>query len=186
MDILPLQVLKDEKAPAIALLAVLIKLYGVEAMQSQPAIIRNEIERDYSIHFTDLQSDKLQAAIVALTTNLIEEQWEAFKTCMHLFCGIPDSFEDFSILEPEYIAGGLAELYAIKDEETDDFSDEVKRFAGQSFYEYGMCTAPDVFPDALMPVSASKCDCTEKSEALTDIFHERTETITQYMKNLKL
>jgi hypothetical protein len=184
MDILALETLKDEKAPAIALLAVVTNKYGQDAWEWHPGILRDEIERDFGIEITDLQSDKIHAALTILTTNMFEEQWEVFTTCCHLLSNIPYDFDDFVPLEPEYIAGALAEVYLLKEDNEDEFSDQVRAFAGQSFHAYGLCKPPSIFPDAIMP--EVDCDSGEKDEALSDIFNERTNYIKDYMSKLKL
>ena len=88
-----LDVLKDEKAPAIALLSIVVQRYGVEAFDWQPEFLRDEIKNDFNVELSDLQSDKLQAAITILKTDLFETQWEVFKTVCHLLNNTPDLFE---------------------------------------------------------------------------------------------
>lgn len=183
---LSLDILKDEKAPAIALLGVALRQYGTECFDWHPAILRVELEDDYNISLSDLQSDKLQAAITILTSNAFEDQWEVFTTCCHLLCNVHYEFTDFTPLEAEYIAMALPEVYLIKDNDVETFSDEVRAFAGNAFHEYGMFCSPEIFPDALMPVcdEAGKIEQSEKSEALTELFNTRKESIETYFSNL--
>lgn len=177
-----LEVLKDEKAPAIALLHVVIKKYGVEAFEWQPEFLRDEIKHDYGTELTDLQSDKLQAAITILTTDLFESQWEVFKTICHLLNSTPDNFEDTTPLEAEELASALAQYRLIVGTEgTPPFSDEVNAFAGVVFYNYGLSEPPSIFPSALMPGHAVKADPTEKSQALSEIYDARTKDIIAYV-----
>ena len=186
MSTMPLNVLKDEKAPAMALLAVAIKRYGVESLEWSPEILRAELEDDYDIKLSDLQSDKLQAAATILTTDAFEQEPWVFTTCCHLLCSVPYEFSDFSPIEPEYIAMALAEVYLIRDGDLEEFGDEVRAFAGKAFHDYGMMCAPAIFPQALMPGcdEQGKVEESDKSEAMTELFNARTAHITKYMEEL--
>ena len=179
-------VLKDEKAPTIALLAVVLKKYGVEAIHWQPELLREELESDSGLTLTDLQSDKIQAGMTILATDLFEAQWEVFKTVCHLLNSTPDSFEEATTLEAEELATAMAHYRLIigEDEEKAKFSDEVLAYAGVVFYHYGMSEAPAIFPKALMPASAQKSDPTEKNEALSELFDARTDAIKAYVATL--
>lgn len=180
---LPLSVLKDPNAPAAALLLVVIQKYGMGCFDTIPQLLAEQIQSDFDVKLPELQLDKIQAAMVLVTTDWVEDQWEAFSTCIHLFSGISDSFEDFSTPEPEYIAKALADIYDLKGEES-GFSDEVLGYCGFIFHEHGLCKAPSIMPDAIMP-EANECDSDEKDEALTEIYNERKQYIIDYMKELE-
>lgn len=147
MNKLPLGILRDEKAPAIALLALVTNKYGTECYEWEPQILKSELENDFSIKLSDLQSDKIQAAIVVLTTELYEDQYEVFETCSHLLNNQEDTFEDVTPLEAEEIISALAHAQLILEGQEDrlNFSDEVNAYVGHIFYEYGFCTSPKLF-----------------------------------------
>lgn len=183
----PLQVLKDEEAPASALLCIALKKYGTDCLDWAPEILRAELESDYGIEISDLQSDKLQAAITIFSTNLFEDQWEVFVTCCHLLNNIYDTFLDFIPLEAEYIAAALAEASILKNEEFEGFSDEVKTFAGLVFHEYGMSKPPDIFKDAIIVAKTGDDKINmEKNEALNEIYDARKKTVQEYLESLEL
>lgn len=179
---LSLDVLKDEKAPVIALVAAVLKKYGTEAMNWQPELLRNEIESDYGLTMSDLQSDKIQAGFSILVTDLFESQWEVFKTICHLLNNTPDSFEDPTPLEAEELATAIAHYRLIigDDPEKAKFSDEVRAYVGVVLYHYGMSEPAAIFPTALMPASV-KSDPTEKDAALNELFDAKTKAIQEYM-----
>jgi len=180
-----LDVLRDEKAPALALLAVVLRQYGVEALEQQPEFLRQELDSDFGVTLTDLQSDKIQAAIVVLTTDLFESQWEVFKTVCHLLNGTPDSFEDTTPLEAEELALALAHYDLIRGEDDKPaFSHEVLQYAGTVFYHYGMSEAAAIFPLAMMPSSVVTADPTEKNQALSAIYDARLKDIREYIGSL--
>lgn len=182
-----LNVLKDDKAPAVALLLIVLAKYGKEGLERQPEFLRDEIQLDFDITLDDLQSDKIQAAMTILTTDLFESQWEVFKTVCHLLNNTPDSFEDHTAIEAEELAVALAHYRLIIGEDPDHpFSDEVKAYAGLVFYEYGMSEAPAIFPQAIMPERAVKADPTEKNQALNDLYDARTADLLKYVQEIKV
>lgn len=185
---LPLQVLKDENAPAMALLAIVLHKFGVESLSMLPELLREKIEQEFGYQISDLQSDKLQAAITVLSSNLHKEQWEVFKTVVLLFNSIADEFDTFEFIEAEHLAAGLAEIALIEDSltETEPYSDEVKAFVGNIMANYGFCKPPKIFPDAIMPPSNGVCDVHEKDEALQEIFNTKTKYTTDYLSKLEL
>lgn len=180
-----LDVLKDEKAPAIALLYLVLRKYGVDAFYWQPEFLREEIQDDFSVALSDLQSDKLQAAITILQTDLFENQWEVFETICHLLNNTADSFEDSSILEAEEVAAALAQYrLLVGSEGSPPFSDEVNAGVGVVLYNYGMSEAPPIFPTAVLPAHTVKADPTSKSQALSELYDERTKDILAYVQSI--
>lgn len=181
-----LDVLKDEKAPALALVAVVLRKYGVESLGWQPEFLRDEIKSDFNVDMSDLQSDKIQAGFTILQSDLFQNQWEVFKTVCHLLNNTPDSFEDPTPLEAEELASALAhyKLFVENGEDVPAFSDEVKAYIGVVFYHYGMSEAGAIFKDALMPSSATKADPSDKNSALSEIYDTRSKAITAYIQTL--
>lgn len=177
------QVLKDEKAPASALLAVFLKKYGTEGLEWDPQVIRMEIEEDFDLKLSDLQSDKLQAAITVLTTETFESQWPVFETCCHLFNNIPDDMETLDPLEAEELIAGICEATLIRHEKL-EYSDEVRSYAGLVFYEYGLSEAPELFPHALLPQTHDSDD-SGKNEALREIFNAHLSYVRGYLAKIQ-
>jgi len=179
------QILKDENAPAAALICVLATQYGSDCFAWEPEILRNELDDDFGIELSDLQSDKIQAGITVLTTNMYETNIRTFEVCTRLFNGSPQDFEDFEPLEAEELVAGLTEVLLLKMEEL-EFSAEVNAYAGRVFYDYGFCSTPKLFPTALLPEGKPKvCDDLEKNEALQEIFEERLKVTKEYLENIK-
>ena len=180
-----LDVLKDEKAPAIALVAVVVRKYGMEASEWQPEFLRDELKSDFGVEISDLQSDKIQAGFTILTTDAFQSQWEVFKTVCHLLNNTSDSFDDPTPLEAEELASALAHYKLFVDDGDDmpPFSDEVKAYIGVVLYHYGMSEPALIFKDALMPHSV-KADPSEKNAALGEIYDVRTKGIVDYTMSL--
>lgn len=188
MHDLPLTYLKQPQTPAIVLLTLALSRYGTECLEWEPELLRDELSTDYGIPITGLQSDKLQAAITALTTDMIEQTWKVFETTFGLFCGLHEDFSSVSPLEAEYLALGLAEFELLKlgDEDGINYSDEVAAYAGHIFHEYGLVNAPDIAPWALMPVGhGEKVDDSEKREVLRELYLARREYLIGLMERVR-
>ena len=181
-------VYKDEKAPAYALLIVVLKKYGLDSLEWEPELLRAEIEKDYDIHLSDLQQDKIQAAMNILTSDHYEHDWRVFEVSSHLLNNQPMDHEDVCPLEAEEIAVALAEVRLIKTDTLDEgekfeFGDEVRAYAGHIFYEYGMHKSPKIFPKAIMPKS-NEADDKGKNEALKEIFDAHAAYVLDYLEKI--
>lgn len=178
------QIFTDEKTPLIALLWAVTKNYESAAFDWFPAILRNEIESAIDHDISDLQADKIQAAITIATSNMYETDLRTFEVCSRLAAHTPQDFEDFEPLEAEELIVGLVNAYLIKGEKL-DFSDEVEVYAGKVFYDYGFHNAPELFPTAILPADRnSEGSDAEKNEALKEIFDSSLKEIQVYMEAL--
>lgn len=175
----PKTILEDQKAPATALLALVTKAYGSEAYEWDPMTLKVELQTDYKCEITDLQSDKIQAAITILTTDQYEQNIVVFEALNHLLNHQETDLDEMDPLEAEELIIGLTEAYMIKAEEM-DFSPEVRAYAGVVFYSYGMHQPPTLFPQALMRNFEGNDD--EKNEALQEIFDEKLKLVLNYIK----
>lgn len=178
----------DQKAPAYALLVVTIRKYGFEFLDVEPALLRHEIEKDYDIKLTELQSNKLQAAITILTTNMFETDWRVFECCVNVLNNEATDCDSVNPAEAEEIAVALAEFALIKNDssEKDDpveYDDEIRAYAGRMFFDYGFHSAPDLFPSAIMPASAPSDD-KEKNAALEELFKAQVDYVLNYVDKL--
>ena len=172
------QILEDEKAPVLALIALITKEYGEECYAWESAVLRAELQEDFNCTVSDLQSDKIQAGIVLLTTEVYESNISVFETTNYLLNNQPDNIEELNPLEAEELIYGLTEAYLIKGEKI-NFSPEVRVYAGQIFHDYGMHKPPVLFPDAIM--QEREGDDTSKNEALQELFDEKIKTLKEYI-----
>ena len=187
---LPIQVLKDHKAPAIALLLVALSTFGLECVTWDPSILRAELEKDFELALTDLQSDRLQAAVLIYSApSVVVDSWEAFETVANLLNNQHDTFEDISPLEAEDIATALAHIQLIL-QGTDhvyDFSSEVLAYVGIIFHNYGCCKAPDILSQAIMPVcNGNDSADVAKNQALHEIFEASNKWLKAYIDTIVL
>lgn len=177
------QILKDEKAPVLVLIALITKEYGEECYHWEPLVLKAELQEDFEVELSDLQSDKIQAGITILTTDQYETNVPVFETLNYLLNNQPDDLEDFNPLEPEELICGLTEAYLIRGEKL-DFSPEVRVYAGLVFHEYGMHKPPTLFPEAIMKEREGNDD--SKNEALQELFDEKIKLIKKYLDNAQL
>jgi hypothetical protein len=187
---LSIDVFKDKKAPGFILLGVVLKKYGMECLEYEPALLRDQIEKDYELSLTQLQIDKLQAAMAVMTTDSFYTDWRVFEATCHLFHDEPIDTTLVNPLDAEDIAIGLAEATMIKNDTIEDadelvFDDEVRAYAGRIFYEYGLCKAPKIFPTAIMPPKTGTCaNDKDKNDALTELFDLHSEKIIDYVDRI--
>ena len=174
----PKQVFEDEKAPASVLLVVATKKYTPECYDWEPEILKAELHKDLDCEISDLQSDKLQAAILTLTTEAYENNLKIFETINHLFNHQADNLDEFNPLEAEELICGLTEAYMIRGEEI-AFSPEVRAYAGLIFHEYGFHKPPSLFHQAIMQEREGNDD--EKNEALQEIFDAKIKIVEEYI-----
>ena len=179
----PKQVLEDEKSPASVLLVLVTKKYGQECYEWEPAVLKAELQQDLNCEISDLQSDKLQAALTILTTDLYENNIKVFETTNHLFNHQHDNLDELNPLEAEELICGMTEAYMIRGEPI-VFSPEVRVYAGQIFYDYGMHKPPTLFSQAIMQEKDG--DDSGKNEALQEIFNEKIKITEEYLKQCTL
>ena len=173
------EIIEDPKAPVIALIWLVTRLYGSECYSWDPAVLRAELQEDLECTVTDLQSDKIQAGITLLTTDMYETNVKVFETLNHLINHQHDELDELNPLEAEEIICGLTEAYMIKLEDL-EFTPEIRVYVGQIFYDYGMHKPPTLFPKALMHESDGNDG--SKNEALLEIFNAKIERVTKYLK----
>lgn len=169
----------DPQAPVLVLLWLVTKEYGEECYHWEPEVLRMELDEDFSCEITDLQSDKIQAGITILTTELYETDIAVFETLNYLLNHQPDDLDTFNPMEAEELICGLTEAYLIKAEEI-DFSPETRVYAGMVFYDYGMHRPPTLFPRAIM--EEKEGDDTEKNAALQELFDEKLRITKEYLE----
>lgn len=177
------QIYLDPNAPALALLIIFLSTYGSEALEWDSQLIRNEIEKDYAISLEDLQSDKLNAAIEILTSNLYEENWNVFETCSHLLANVAVDHSVVTPLQVEEIIKALAEAYLIRHESL-EFCPDINLYVGQIFHDFGMSKAPKLFSSAIMP-DGNISDDREKNDALQELFDKHVNDVVEYVGQLE-
>lgn len=186
---IPIKVFKDEKAPAFALLSATLQAFGTEIIETEPELLKEEIEKKYDLTLSQLQSDKIQAAMVVMATNQFEEDWRVFETVCNVFCNQAVDPDVVNPAEAEEIATALAEVALIRNCITSEdevglrFSDEVRAYAGKMFYEYGFSKPPSIFPSAIMPANVVECDDTPKNDSLLELFSTKAELIVAYLED---
>jgi hypothetical protein len=178
------EIYKDKQAPAVVLLLVASKEYGMDVLDWEPELVREQIEKDHSITLPTINHDKLHAAITILTTESFEDDWRVFETCCMLFTNTIVDHDEINELEAEDLIVGIAEASLIKqcgleDKEKIIYGDEVRAYAGLVFHNYGMHKPPKLFPQAIMPESV-KSDDKDKNEALQQIFDAHVDYIIGY------
>lgn len=190
-----ISVLKDLEAPASALLYVALKQYGTDCIDWHPMLLRRSIYEDFGIEITGHQSDKLQVLLLALSSDSYTDQWEVFEKSLNILSNAPDDFEYVNPINAEQLALGLAELdtslpyHAHLPEaecEPQCYSDEVKAYVGHILYEFGMSSAPKIFPTAIFPeCNHSPESDKDKSNVLDEVYRTQKDHIKDYIESIE-
>jgi hypothetical protein len=165
---------------------VALAKYGTECFNWEPELLRKEIEEDFNIEMSDLQSDKLQTAILIYTTDQFESNWHAFHVGCHL---LNNEYADHVVfdqpLEAEYIIGALPEINFLRADDGIKFSDEVNAYAGLTFAEYGCAKPPTLFPTAIMPKGLVDAEMAEKNAALDELYQAKKDSLDKYLAKVQ-
>lgn len=187
---------------ATTLLAILLDSYGTEFFDWEPLSLRHQIKDDFGATMPEINENKVWALVTALTTNQFYKYWEIFsQTCRVLNNDEPD-FADFTPVDPEDLAWGVAEVLINdppdKEMGNEEFSHEISSYAGIILYENGIWQPPKVLDFADIPVdksvslesafvddadmfAASQLNQTNRSKELTDFVKEKLGMLKQQL-----
>jgi len=180
------QVLEDDKAPLVALLATVLSELGEDCKGWEGPVLTAELQEKYGCTISPLQSDKIQAALLVLFGDSFTEHWRTFEFVCHLATGNHASLEVVEPLKAEELVMALADILTIHHGDY-KFSDEVSRYAGEVFWDYGMKTAPAIFPGAVFPLgTVQDGDDTDHHKALMDLYTERVEEVSSYTLSIDI
>ena len=164
--------------------------YGTEFFDWEPEVLRIEVLADFGVNLSDTQSDKIQAAIIIISTDHFENDWHTFNCCIHGLSGEPFSYDELYPVDAEQIAAAIPEVEVIRNHylgEGFNFSAEVNAYAGMIFSEYGLFFAPSEFPTAIMPAlpgEHSSDSQVEKKEALAELYSAKKSKIAEFTDHL--
>lgn len=181
------KLLQDEKTPAAVCLGICIKEVEDEnndLLYWEPEVLRSYLE-DEGVELTDMQHDKIQAAIGVLTTDYFENDLSVFETTCELFNNRSSYLTEQDIIEWEDLARGHCEATIIRHESI-EYSKEILAYIGIILHEQlGLDSPPTIFPDAI--IVSSSVDTTEEfkeaDEALTELFNAYKDHILSYKKD---
>ena len=140
---------------ATALLAMVLDEYGTEAFEWEPEALNAQLRDDFHITLPEVNSDKIWALIVAMTTNQFFTNPEIFlNTCKALAHDGAD-FSTFRPVTPEELAWGVTEVLLNNPPDQNlgntGFSEEVASMSGMLLYQQGVLQAPTQLQFAMYP-----------------------------------
>jgi hypothetical protein len=187
MEKLSISLFKDEHTPVIALLGLVIRKYTTACFNWEPETLREAIQDDYNIVLSGLQSDKIQAGITLLSTNLFEENIKVFENVCYLLNNQADDLDTINPIGAEEMVCALAHVFCITGDDFTPFaSPEVRAYAGEVFYTYGLHAPPIFFMNAIMK-NCPLCDVVNEEliQALEELYNEKVEQLTKYLDENK-
>jgi len=149
------EVLEDEKSFGTCLLALVLDNYGTEAFDWEPDTLRMQLKDDFSATLPLVNHDKLWSLIVAMTTNQFQLSAEIFSQTCRALNGDEAEFADFSPVDPDDLAWGVAEVVYNDPPDpqlgNNEFSHEVARYTGLVLYNNGVLEPPKFLQFAEYP-----------------------------------
>jgi len=203
--IMPKDVMGSDESFATVLLMVLLDMYGTEALEWEPEVVRAQLAHDKA-PITALNSDKLQAACSILTTNLFHRSLEGFNMTCRVFSGEEVDHRWFVPATVDEMAWGVVEARLLSDPDEFDkegFSKDIELFAGKMMDDEGLRKAPSMLSFAIMDerwardrdevlgadpimMEASENDNQTSLEAIETEVAERLELLAKQMMRLNL
>jgi len=141
------QMLEDRETFATVLLAILIDRYGTEMFEWEPETLKLEINDDFNATLPRVNSDKIWALIVAMTTNQFYLSIEIYRATCDALMGRDPDFAMFSPSDPEELAWGVTEVILNDPPDpklgNNEFSHEVSRYTGLILSQNGILVPPE-------------------------------------------
>jgi len=151
------ELLANEDTFATTLLAICVDNYGMEVAEWDYKTIKHQLETDFSVQLPSINLEKIQALLTATTTNQFTTSWEIFSQVCRVLSGETADFENFSPVNPDEIAWGIAEVFTNdppnKENGTADISEEVSQYVGVILAQNGVWKPPKILSFASMPSS---------------------------------
>jgi hypothetical protein len=181
------QYLEKSNTPGIVLLACTLLKLNTECLAWDPLVLRKELEESEQVKMKDSQFDRLMAAMAVLQSPTPMQDWTAFETVCNILVGLHDTQDVVTPVFPEYLPAALAEIELIRlgDPEGLPWSPEVRAYVGTILGEYGLTSAPDFFPSAIMPTDKQGEEHQGKKAALREVYNTRRETLIRLLEQLK-
>jgi hypothetical protein len=128
------------------LVALMDDLGSVEFFDWEPESLRMEIQDRYDAKLPPENMDKLQALIMALTTNQFYVSLEAFINICNALAGEGSDFESFDPADVDEMAWAVAEVLLLDPPEDGDatslFSQEVRHYIAEKAKDEGFIRLP--------------------------------------------
>lgn len=141
----------DPDSFATTLIAIVLKLYGTDALAWAPETIELELQDDLHVDVPTENMDKIVAAIALLTTDDFYGRLPRFVQLCNVLAGA-DFSADFDKADAAECAWGLTEASLLSPPDNDEpFSAEIRNYLGAVLAEEGIEDPPDLLRLAIKP-----------------------------------
>ena len=150
------KILSSTSTYATILLIIAIDSFSTECLEWEPDALVAELEDDYGVKMPQINKDKLNALILALTSDMFYTDPLVFWYSCNVLSGIPVNLQSGSD-EPtsEEVAWGSVEVALIDMQDGDnrqpEYSDDVRTMVGVILHNEGFDRAPQFLKFAMMP-----------------------------------
>lgn len=184
----------DRETLGTSLLALVIDEYGTDSLGWDPETFRLQIQSDFGVELSRINMDKLMGMITAMTTNMFYQSVPAFTQIAN---ALNNSGADFDHLEPPTAAESAWAITEItlsdppkqRDQYSEQFSTDVRRYLGVILTTEGILHPPDVLQIAELDEQTQKnADVTFADDpSLYSGFYQLSQSkatdITQYVRS---
>lgn len=160
----------------------LISAYGVDWAKWLPETVRFHVDRDFG-KVPDTVYNKIFAVKLLLSSDEFWNNIFVFQSVILTFNSIIPDFQNFQDISPAQMVYGILESKKIRD---GDFSDEIKDYIKNSFFDHGLFIAPKRLSfmdlnmsDGILPDNLSSKD----EETFEGIQSARLNAIEIYLKD---
>jgi len=139
--------LGDLNTYATVLVAIAIDQYGADCFEWEPETLRHSLERDFGKQMPSENVDKLNALMLALSTNLFYVSVEAFINICNALDGAGANFQVYDPADVDEMEWALTEVMMNDDQknpagEGQLFSQEIRQYMGAQAREEGFLRLP--------------------------------------------
>lgn len=170
------EILQNEDAFATSLLAISLDTYGTDIFEWDPRTLWMNLAEDFGANLPPVNRDKIQALILAYTTDLFHVSVECFTHLCNVLGGSEANFRRWDKVTPEEIIWGVYEVSlntAIDREPGEDppeFSHEVRIYIGATLQEDGIFDPPDILRIAEMPPGPNEAEWSDEPDMFNASF----------------
>lgn len=140
------RVFEDPETYASTMIVALVDRLGVEFFTWDPNTIKLELSALYQAEAPAENLDKLNAMLLAITTNQFYVSLESFTNICNALVGYGVDFRVYDPAELDEMAWGVTEVGLMAPPEQDDlaeaFSEEIRYYVGQRAQEEGLARLP--------------------------------------------
>lgn len=171
---------------ATTLLTIIIDNYGTEALNADLGLVLDDLCRDFNVdRLPPVNSDKIGAMIIGLTTDLFYTDWSTFNQVCEALNNDPVHPDVLDPATPEQMAWAVVEMAMHEDPKTKpQFSDNVATYVGVLLKNVGLTRAPADLGFAKL--GETRFPALEADSTLAETYYKRLDSDLGFIQSYVL